>query len=78
MDSFPPEEIAYQTAHIKDNRSTLLMVVSSLFTGAATLSFVIRIIARRVSRAPLGWDDYLSCAATISLIGVNISACLGM
>ncbi|KAL1979196.1 hypothetical protein VTN96DRAFT_6518 [Rasamsonia emersonii] len=76
MDNLPPSEIAYQEAHINDNRSTSLIVVCSIFTGAALLSMLLRLLARRVSRTSLGLDDYFSLATTISLIGLNISACL--
>lgn len=78
MNAFPPEEIVYQTSHRSDNRSTLLTAVSSVFTGAAVLSFIVRIISRRVARAKIGWDDYLSFGSAIALIGVNIPACLSV
>lgn len=78
MDNFPPEEIAYQTAHIEDNRSVLITVVASVFTGVALLSLFIRIISRTVTRAKLGADDYLSIGATVALIGVFVTVCYGM
>ena len=67
MDGFPPSEIAYQEAHISDNRSTLLIVICSVFTGAAVLSFIFRILARQTTQAHIGLDDYLSLGATVGM-----------
>jgi uncharacterized protein (DUF486 family) len=77
MDNFPPEEIAYQTAHINEDRSVLVVAVFSVFLGVAILSLILRIIARRVGNSKLALDDYLSIGATVALIGVTISACYG-
>ncbi|KAF2462875.1 uncharacterized protein BDR25DRAFT_385439 [Lindgomyces ingoldianus] len=77
MDNFPPEEIAYQTAHISEDRSVLVIAVSLVFLGVVILSLILRITARRVGNSKLALDDYLSIGATVALIGVTISACYG-
>ena len=77
MEAFPPEEIEYQTRNRNDSRSLILVAVSSVFTGLATISFILRVIARKVTKVGFGWDDYLSFAAIIALIGLTVSTCLG-
>ena len=69
MASLPPSEIAYQEAHINDNLSTTLIVVSTVFTALGLLSLLARLIARRLARAHLGWDDYLAIAAMVNFYG---------
>lgn len=65
MASLPSSEIAYQQAHINDNHSTTLIAVSTVFCGVALLSLVVRLIARRLANAILGWDDYLAIATMV-------------
>ncbi|KAK3213942.1 hypothetical protein GRF29_28g1538354, partial [Pseudopithomyces chartarum] len=76
MEGFTPEEIAYETSHQNEDRGGLLIAISSVFTAAAVLCFIIRIVARRISQSRINLDDYLSLGATISLIGVYTSALL--
>lgn len=76
MEGFTPEEIAYETSHQNEVRGGLLIAISSVFTAAAVLCFIIRIVARRISQSRINLDDYLSLGATISLIGVYTSALL--
>ena len=65
MATLPPSEIAYETAHINDNLSTTLIVVCNIFTALALLSLIFRLVARRLARASLGWDDYFAIAAMV-------------
>lgn len=66
MDQFPPDEIAYQTAHINDDLSPVIMGLGTTFTAIASLLFITRIVARRVTRVKLGLYDYLSFAGLVS------------
>lgn len=78
MEGFSPEEIAYETLHQDEDRGGLLIAITSVFTAAAVLSFIIRIVARRISKSSINLDDYLSFGATIALIGVYTTAVLSM
>ena len=68
MASLPPSEIAYQQAHINDNPSTTLIAVSTIFCGAALLSLVVRLIARRLASPSFGWDDYSAIATMVGYL----------
>ncbi len=72
MDNIPQSEIDYQLAHIDDNFSTVIIGISSAFVGLAVVVFITRLIARRVSGAHLGWDDYFAIAAIVRLSSLYI------
>lgn len=78
MASLPPEEIAYQMAHIDDNWSYTLQVLCSVFTGLAVVMFGVRLFSRYTTKAYLGWDDWLGFLATVnsyfSVLGGVVSA----
>lgn len=63
----PPEEIAYQQAHITQDRRPALIVLCSIFTGLAVLLFVLRIAARRLLDAGIALDDWLSFISTVRI-----------
>lgn len=63
----PPEEIAYQNAHITQDRRPALIVLCSIFTGLALLLFLLRILARRVVNAGIGLDDWLAFISTVRI-----------
>ena len=65
MASLTPSEITYEEAHMNDNLSTTLIAICNVFTGIALLSVFARLLARRLARARLGWDDYFAVAATV-------------
>ena len=65
MASLTPSEITYEEAHINDNLSTTLIAICNVFTGIALLSVFARLLARRLARVQLGWDDYFAVAATV-------------
>ena len=78
MNSLPPEIIAYQEAHIHETRTPVLIGVCSVFTGLVLLTLGLRLASRALAGVKLGLDDYLACATAFLLVGLNISACLGM
>lgn len=63
-----PEQAAYQTAHIhEDKRPAILAAIASL-TVLSTLAIILRIYVRWSARAGLHADDYTIVAAGVSVI----------
>lgn len=62
-------EIAHQEAHINQNLSPTLIIVCSIFTGAALFCLIARVTIKHLTKVSLGLDDFLAVAA-----GVNFSA----
>lgn len=73
----PPEEIAYQQAHIDEDRTGALIALCTVFTSLAVLLFLIRILARRLLNAGIGLDDWLAFISTVrTSLQDNVSTCL--
>lgn len=70
--SLSPQEIAYETAHINDNIGYQQVAAVSVFGIAALLAVVGRLVARRVSKAGFGWDDYLVLLAELAALPLVI------
>lgn len=63
-----PEQVAYQTAHIhEDKRPNIRAAISSL-TALSTLAIFLRVYVRCSTRAGLHADDYTILAAGVSVI----------
>lgn len=60
------EEINYQLAHIDDDRSKSLIVSHTLCLVLAGIAIVLRLIARRMSKAAIKADDYMIIVAFVS------------
>ena len=71
--SLSPEEIAYEEAHIHDNRAYQQIIPLAIFGLLAFASVVLRFIARRSKGVPLGLDDWLIVAAIFFGIGLVVS-----
>lgn len=63
--SLAPRQMRLSQADPNEERSTLLIVVSSIFSGIGVLACVLRIYARRLTRVSLGVDDNLAVGATV-------------
>lgn len=63
-----PDQIAYQTANIHQDRGGNIIAACSVLSALSTLAVFLRIVVRRITHAGLRADDYLMFAA---LVGVN-------
>ena len=63
--SLPPSELAYQEAHIQDDRSLGLKVTFVIGLVISTVVVALRILSRRVLKAPLKADDWTVIAALV-------------
>lgn len=50
---------------VEDDRGMQVIMVTAVFLFIATLFVILRLIARRIKRAPLGADDYWIFAALV-------------
>ena len=73
MSGLPPEEIAYQEAHIRENKGPILIGTCVMLLALSTTTVILRIISRRIKRVKLAADDYLIFLAQVSCT-LNISA----
>ena len=63
--SLPPEELAYQEAHIHEDRSTGLTVAYVVALVVATITVALRLVARRISSTALKADDFTIILALV-------------
>ena len=73
MSGLPPEEIAYQEAHIRENKGPVLIGTCVMLLALSTTAVVLRILSRRIKRVKLAADDHLIFLAQVSYT-LNISA----
>ncbi|KAI4234895.1 MAG: hypothetical protein LQ352_008145 [Teloschistes flavicans] len=73
-----PTDREYQLAHIRDDRSTEIIVAFAVTLGFAIITVLLRFVSRHLTRAPLGGDDWTIVAALICAIGyvVGQSVCI--
>ena len=57
--SLSPQEIAYQQAHIDDDRRVDVVISMIICLTAAWTSVVLRLISRRIAKCRLEMDDYM-------------------
>lgn len=57
--AFPPEVIAYQTAHIHENLGPKVIAVASVLLTLDVAAVIGRFYARRALKVRYGWDDWL-------------------
>ena len=62
----PPEEIQYELQHIHEDRSSELVTTFATCTALAYIAVILRLIARRVNRAPIQADDSWVLVALVS------------
>ena len=60
------KEIDYQLAHIDEDRSVALIVSHTICLVLAGFAIVLRLIARRMSKAAIKADDYMIIVAFVS------------
>lgn len=63
----PPDQVAYQQAHIQENNRVEILAVVSVLSGLATLAIFLRVYVRRSTGAGFRTDDYLIFAAGVSV-----------
>ncbi|KAI9684642.1 MAG: hypothetical protein M1829_000015 [Trizodia sp. TS-e1964] len=62
-------DLAYQQAHIADDRSNFVIAVTTALLTLATIAVALRILSRRLIKAPIKWDDALVILAVVSAAG---------
>ena len=65
MSILPPGELAYQEAHIRDNKGPIIIGVSIMLLVLSTTAVGLRVVARRMRELPLAADDYLIFLAQV-------------
>ena len=61
-----PAEINYELAHSNDNRASNIVVSSVICISLATIAVMLRLLARRLSKAKILADDYMMIFALVS------------
>ena len=64
----PPGEVAYQSAHIHEDRGPLIIGVSVTLITLTTVTVALRFIARWIRQLPWGLDDYFMIPALVRSI----------
>ena len=77
MTTLTPQEIAYQEAHIHDDRSKDVAVSHLLCLCLALAAVVMRFVSRRLGKVPLGADDWMVITAYVLGFGVAMGGLLG-
>ncbi|KAL8951208.1 MAG: hypothetical protein Q9222_002811 [Ikaeria aurantiellina] len=67
-----PAEIQYQSQHITDDTSHRIISAFGVCLGFAIISVLLRFVARHITRAPLGGDDWTIVVGLILAIGYII------
>lgn len=70
-----PTEIEYELAHIHDNRAPDLVISAAICIVLAITAVVLRLLARRLSKARILADDYMIIFALVICMG-QVAACL--
>ena len=66
MASLPtPQEIAYQEAHINDDKSGSIIAASATCYAIGIIAVALRFLSRRISRIRYEWDDWLCVAGLV-------------
>ncbi|KAL8948273.1 MAG: hypothetical protein Q9222_005521 [Ikaeria aurantiellina] len=72
------EEIQYQLSHIHDDRSSDIVVSHAIGIALAASAVFLRFVARRLSKATVGADDYMIVAAFFLALGEIIGGLLSV
>lgn len=66
MASIPtPQEIAYQEAHITDDKSGAIIAASAACYAIGIIAVALRFLSRRISKIRYEWDDWLVVAGLV-------------
>jgi len=68
-------EVQYQIAHKGDNRSANIIAAQTIMLVVAYIAVGLRVLARRVSRAGMGSDDWMMLVALVSKAQDTFSCC---
>ena len=68
-----PEEIAYQQAHIADNKGPPILGSAIFFIVFPTMVVALRFAARFATKLPLKLDDYFTLPALVSVLTTSAS-----
>ena len=52
-----PEDIAYQQAHIHEDKGSIIVDVSIFLVVVTTITVALRFLARFIKTLPLQWDN---------------------
>ncbi|KAL8715738.1 MAG: hypothetical protein Q9220_000405 [cf. Caloplaca sp. 1 TL-2023] len=72
------EEIQYQLSHINDDRSGDIILSHGIGIALAASAVVLRFVARRLSKAKVGADDYMIVVAFFLALGEIIGGLLSV
>ncbi|MCJ1450945.1 hypothetical protein MMC28_001279 [Mycoblastus sanguinarius] len=70
-----PSEIQQELEHIHDNRAPDIVVSYAICASMAYIAVIMRLIARRISKAPLQADDHMILVALVIATGQLIVGC---
>ena len=70
-------DIAYQKAHIRDNRRGDIIFSHAICISIAFLTVVLRFLSRRMGKVKIAWDDYMIVVAFVFALGEVIGGLLG-
>jgi len=60
-----PAEIQYEIAHVHDDRGPDMVVSNVICISLACVAVLLRLIARRLSKAKIWFDDYMIVVALV-------------
>lgn len=60
-----PAEIQYQLRHIHDDQSDQIIAAFGVCLGFAVIAVLLRFVARHLTRAPLGGDDWTTLVGLV-------------
>ena len=63
------DDIAYQKAHIQDDRSKTIVVSHAICLSLAAIAVLLRFMSRKIGKVALERDDYMIFAALIFVSG---------
>jgi hypothetical protein len=68
MSAFTPAQIAYQQAHIDDDRGPSIVGCAIFFIIFPTIVVALRFVARFARKLPLEHDDYLTLPSLVTML----------
>ena len=77
MTTLSPQEIAYQEAHIHDDRSKDVAVSHILCLCLALVAVCLRFVSRKLGKIGLGADDWMIVIAYVIGFGEAMGGLLG-
>ena len=69
-------DIAYQKAHVRDDRSQDIVVSHAICIALAAIAILLRFVSRRLGKVAVGADDWMIVAAFVFVTGEVIGGLL--